>query len=216
VYSRIRKLDSDAMRAERQRKVIMAILDAARDASPRQILGAISACLRYVRTDFPKDRIDNIARDAIAQGWLNYQLVQHHSPTIELEEPHPTGFATHINGRFLWIVDYPRDAQRLQQNIYGLTNIELDEGRDDFLAALFRKLKGDSGDGAGYSRPPSYEEQEETSPPEEYTSGEEEATTQRPLFPWIPTRPQATEPPVTEPENIVTEPAADVPVTEEE
>ena len=91
-----------------------------------------------MRTNSP---LEALAKDALAQGWLKYDIQQEHCPTVPGADNAPTGFSTYITGRWLWVVDYPRDAQRLQQAIYGTTNIRLDANREDYLAGLFRALK---------------------------------------------------------------------------
>jgi LCP family protein required for cell wall assembly len=138
VFTRIRKLDSDVNRSARQRRVITAILQSASDANPRQVLDALRQTLKHVVTGLSEDEIDRLSKDALTQGWFNYEVRQLHSPLIE-ETSSPTGFSTYIDGRWFWVVDYPREAQRLQNELYGVTNIELaQDGRDDYLAALFR------------------------------------------------------------------------------
>jgi len=208
VYTRIRKLDSDVNRAARQRKVITAILESAKEATPGQILNTITGCLDHVRTNLARERIDNLVRDALTQGWLKYELRQLHSPTAPDYDSSPTGFSTYITGRWLWIVDYPRDAQRLQREIYGVTNIQLDAHREDYLAGLFRQL-GTPAAKPTTTRPPTAPQS--TAPPagessaatlpqpsetsaitqtEETTAAQETQTTTEPTEPVTETQPE--------------------------
>jgi len=74
-------------------------------------------------------------KDAFMQGWLSYSVTQLRSPVLPGERGAATGLSAAIGGRHVWIVDYPREAQRLQEAIYGHTNIE--NGKDDYIAGLF-------------------------------------------------------------------------------
>lgn len=135
IYSRIR-YDSDEDRTVRQRQVLLAILERARESSPGQIVKVLSELLPQVRTDLSEDQVDSLAKDALTQGWLNYDVTQLHSPT-------PGGKRTaclsaYVSNRYMWIVDYPGEAQRLQLAIYGETLIESSKGTGgDYLAELF-------------------------------------------------------------------------------
>ncbi len=58
-YARIRKIDMDSKRAERQRKVIMALIDKYKDRNVVEMATIAMELLDYVRTDLPKDDIIN-------------------------------------------------------------------------------------------------------------------------------------------------------------
>ena len=136
VYSRV-DYSHDQARAERQQRVILAILESARKSSPGNILKAISRALRYVRTDLTEDDVDALAKDAFMQGWLSYSVARQRTPTLPGEQGAATGLSAYIGGRLVWIVDYPREAKRLQEAIYGYTNIE-DGVCPEYLASLYK------------------------------------------------------------------------------
>lgn len=129
VYARIRKCDadSDVSRTRRQRAVITAILESAKGASAGQLNNAIDTLLPLLATDCTKSKILSYATQALAQGWLNYEIKQ-----VTMPDEDTRADAT-INGASYWVVDYPLAAQRVQLALYGTTNIELDEYRDSAL-----------------------------------------------------------------------------------
>ncbi|MCL2106570.1 MAG: LCP family protein [Oscillospiraceae bacterium] len=213
VYSRIRKLDSDIKRAERQRKIMLSILDSARKATPGQINNAMDQTLGYVVTSMTRMEITSMLTTAFSQGWLDYEVVQCNSPVVETEDA--TGFSTYIRGRWLWIVDYPRAAHDLQLQLYGISNIGLQANRDDYLAGLFREAKqsgSPSPSGQTTTRvqttepPPDFPTEESTLPPEEDTTSR---------WPWL-TRTQPTEPETEPTEEPPTLPPESEPETEPE
>ncbi|MDR1465373.1 MAG: LCP family protein [Oscillospiraceae bacterium] len=196
VFSRVRHLDSDVERTARQRRVIMGILTAAKNASAGQINNAVKLTMPYLTTNLSNWEITALTTNAISGGWLDYPVTQLHSPTVEIDGA--TGFSTYIRTRFVWVVDYPKAAHDLQMALYGVSNIELiTEGaaRDDYLYHLFLEAKhgssagsssGSSGAGGGSASglttaaPPPSETQ---IPPE--TSLPAETTTGGGLLPWL-------------------------------
>ena len=136
VYSRVSE-GSDEARAERQQRLILAILDSARQSSPGQILKVITRVLRYVRTDLTEDEVGSLVKDAFMQGWLSYNVARLRSPVLPGEEGDATGLSAYMEGRRVWIVDYPREARRLQEAIYGYTEVMGGKGTD-YVAGLFR------------------------------------------------------------------------------
>ena len=135
-YSRVSR-GPDETRAERQQRLILAILERARQSSPGQILKAVTRVLRYVRTSLTEDEADALVKEAFVQGWLSYSAARLRSPVLPGEEGGTSGLSANLNGRRVWIVDYPREARRLQEAIYGYTNIEGGKGTD-YVAGLFK------------------------------------------------------------------------------
>ena len=134
-YSRVSR-GSDETRAERQQRLILAILDSARQSSPGQILKAVTRVLRYVRTSLTEDEVDALVKEAFMQGWLSYSVTRLRSPALPGEEGATVGLSANMDGRRVWIVDYPREARRLQEAVYGYTNVEEGKGMD-YVAGLF-------------------------------------------------------------------------------
>ena len=144
IYTRIHSLDSDAMRSTRQRKVLSAIMESAKEAAPGELLEALEQTLQYVVTDLSKDDIGRFSKEALLQGWFKYELHQLQAPRAQGKnaEDHYTGVSAYIGEKWLWIVDYPRDAHRLQMALYGKTSIKPEQmERDDYLARLMREGK---------------------------------------------------------------------------
>ena len=136
--------DADATRAARQRQVLSAIIESAKDAAPGQLLDAMRQALLYVATDLSSDDIDRLSKDAILQGWLKYTLRELQAPLVHNEEATggsaETGVSAYIGGKWLWIVDYPRDARRLQLALYGTSAVSEEQAaREDYLSGLLRE-----------------------------------------------------------------------------
>jgi len=135
IYSRVSP-GSDETRAARQQRLILAILDSARQSSPGQILKALEKVPRYVSTDLTEEDVDTLVKDAFMQGWLSYSAAQLRTPVLPGEAEEATGLSAVVGGRRVWIVDYPQEAKRLQEAIYGRTDVE-DSGEAAYLTELF-------------------------------------------------------------------------------
>lgn len=126
-FCRIRKLDSDINRTERQRRVITSTLSSMKNASLSQLNNVVNNVFPYITTDMSKTTILGYAGDAITSGWLKYDIEQMAMPSEKLCK---SGYA---GSQWIWIVDYPAGAQELQKILYGTTNIELDPDRVSVL-----------------------------------------------------------------------------------
>ena len=117
-YCRIRKLDSDNMRADRQKICISEIFKQTRNASTVKLLKIINKLIPYVKTNFTKKEIVKIAKYAISQGWLDFDIYMQTLPEHNLKG----GMAY---GAWVWKCDFPADAYNLQYIIYGKSSITL-------------------------------------------------------------------------------------------
>ena len=173
IYSRIRKLDSDIERTNRQQKVLESILQRARGASVVQLYNALDVTLPYVQTNYSRSELLGLIPQAA--GWLNFDVVHMSSPVIEGEDSNAIGGT--INGMSILIVDYPKAAQQVQLALYGESNINLqdDASRNAYIEELFT--------GAAQRRSSAY-----TPQPGAAEGGGEEQTGQPgwhwPGFPW--------------------------------
>lgn len=127
MFARIRKLDSDINRTERQRRVITAIMTQFKSASVKQVNAAINAILPEVKTSMRKSQMLDLASDAVTQGWLKYPLTQAVMPPVEYCKE---GYA---GEQWIWICDYEGAAYELQNMLYGQSNITLAEDRKNAL-----------------------------------------------------------------------------------
>lgn len=136
-YCRIRKIDSDGARADRQKTVLLQLFNKAKDASSIKAVEVVSELLPYVKTGFSKKEIISIAKYALSHGWLQYQTQTYTIPDDEgLTDAEGKVIKGCIGGTFygawIWKVDYPLYSQITQQRIYGKTNITLAESRPKF------------------------------------------------------------------------------------
>lgn len=134
-FSRIRKSDSDGdiSRTRRQRAVIMAIIKSAGEASNLKVNSALDFIFPYIRTNYQKSEILSLGAEAKLKKWADYEIVQITSPA-ETNSASAT-----IKTHFVWVIDYPLEAQAIQTALYGKTNIILDENRVSALKMLPKK-----------------------------------------------------------------------------
>lgn len=125
-FSRIRQSDSDSdvSRTRRQRQVITALINSVKGASISQLNEVLDILFQYVKTDFTKTQIISYAGKALAEGWLNYEIVQH--TFLSEKDVFRTGY---VDDASVVIMDFPLAAQKVQNAVYGKTNIVLDEDR---------------------------------------------------------------------------------------
>lgn len=135
-YCRIRYIDSDGVRADRQKAVLLQIFEKMKDASTVKILEVANTLLPYVKTGYSKSEVVSIARYALKSGWLGFSTQTCTVPANETDE-NGAVITTCKGGTFYgvwcWKVDFPLSAQLLQKKIYGKTNIVLAENRANFL-----------------------------------------------------------------------------------
>lgn len=138
-FCRVRASDADGdiSRVARQRQVINAIIGKCKGASLSDINSVMDAVLNNIKTNISKKAIVGYATQAVTNGWANYEIVQVTMPTADARSPHtsgPTGW--------IWIVDYPLAAQNLQKELYGETNIKLDENRKTAISIMGKRPQG--------------------------------------------------------------------------
>lgn len=131
-YCRIRKLDSDNMRANRQKITLTAVAEQARDVSPVTLLKMVNALIPYVKTDMPKSTIVKVAKYALTENWLHYEVSPMNMPDHRIEERGAGGNFS-FAGAWIWKADYPQDAYTVQMKVYGKSSITLARTRVDFI-----------------------------------------------------------------------------------
>ena len=130
VFARIRQsdYDSDVSRTRRQRLVITSLINSVKGASIGQLNDALDLLFQYVKTDLTKMQIISYATQALTNGWLNYEIVQHNF--LSDEDVYRTGY---VGSSSVVIMDFPLAAQRVLTAVYGDTNIVLDEERQNIF-----------------------------------------------------------------------------------
>ncbi len=125
IFARIRKSDSDSdvSRTRRQRQVITALLQSAKGASLTQLNNMLDTLFTYVKTDLSKSQILSYGTQAIAKGWINYEITQ---LTLSDTDVFNTGY---VGTSSVVFMDFPLAAQRVQQALYEDSNIELTDDR---------------------------------------------------------------------------------------
>ena len=109
-YCRIRKLDSDFYRTQRQRKVLSAVIDKLR-ADPEKLLDILNEAMPYVTTSISKKEIKSIGKSALT--YVNYEVLQQQIPADK------TWRDGNVNGSYVIDFDIAENKAILQEFIYG-------------------------------------------------------------------------------------------------
>lgn len=135
-YCRIRHIDSDNARADRQKTVLLQLFKKAKDASTMKLAELATTLMPYVKTGIAKKEILSIGQYALSHGWIGYKTVTYTVPTNETNTDGTT-LTTCKGGTFyrewIWKVDCPLASQILQKKIYGKSSITLAENRPNFI-----------------------------------------------------------------------------------
>ncbi len=127
-FCRIRGCDADGdvSRTRRQRQVIESIIDRVQTASMGDLNKYIDILLPYVDTGYSKTQILSLGVQALTGKWFNYERTQLQMPD---EESRTSGSAN----AWIWVVDYQLAAHKLQNELYGQSNITLNEDRTSII-----------------------------------------------------------------------------------
>ena len=127
-FCRIRGCDSDGdvSRTRRQRQVIDSIISRVKEASISDLNKYIDILLPYVETGYSEGQILSLGIKAVTGGWANYERTQLQMPP---EDCRTSGSAN----MWIWVVDYQLAAHKLQMEIYGQSNITIEEGRTSII-----------------------------------------------------------------------------------
>lgn len=130
-YMRIRKgsTGGDTARTGRQRKVIMTMMNEAKQCSLTELVGVVNAMIPYVRTGLSSTEVLAYATNALTGGWFNYEIKQ----VVLPDDDCAVGFMNPEDGGWYWKTDFPIAAQKLQTALYGKTNIELEKNRKSWI-----------------------------------------------------------------------------------
>lgn len=141
-YCRIRKLDSDNKRVDRQKTCLIEVFNQVQDASTVKMLKVVNTLIPYVKTGFSKNEIIKIAKYAFSQGWLSYDTQMNTIPAARLNEK---GAGGNYYGAWCWKSDFPQDAYNLQMLLYGKSSITLAQTRVDVINCEEKGFYRDTG-----------------------------------------------------------------------
>ena len=110
-YARLREIDNDWRRIERQREVIISAIDRCRHLSPAQINSLVDTLLPMVKTNIPQTKI---AEMLLLVPQLRYVSVQ--QATIPQEDTY--GSMTGLGGRSMFAVDFEANTAFLKEFLY--------------------------------------------------------------------------------------------------
>ena len=129
-YCRIRHIDSDNARADRQKTTLMEIFSKVKGSSKTEMIRVVKKLLPYTKMDIGMDTVLNIAGDAFSQNWMNYAIKMTSVPNYRINEK---GAGGTYYGAWMWKSDFPQDAYYLQYVLYGKSSITLAKTRVDVL-----------------------------------------------------------------------------------
>ena len=131
-YCRIRKIDSDGARADRQKTVLNALFRKMQKAGTVDAVKVVNKLIDYVYTGLSKTELVEIGNTALRDGWLNYDVKTVNLPQVKNCKG-GQNFSVSPNN-WIWLSDIPADAYDLQMSIYGKSNVTLNPNRPDYIA----------------------------------------------------------------------------------
>lgn len=134
-FCRIRKIDSDGARADRQKTVLLELFEQMKGAGTTDVTKVLNQLINYVYTGYSKKDLASIGYTAISKGWLNYETQTHTVPAVENAKGgnFKNSYGGYRYGGWVWKADLPKDAQELQMMIYGKSNITLAQNRANYV-----------------------------------------------------------------------------------
>lgn len=155
-FCRIRGCDADGdiSRTRRQRSVINAIINRVTSASVSDLNKYLNVLLPYVYTGFKRSEILSLGMKAITNGWAFYDR-------SELQIPTNDTCQSGSMGSWIWVVDYQQAAHILQNELYGTSNITLEDGRTT-LIDIYNGTAGSGGSSSSSTSKPLEKEEVST------------------------------------------------------
>ncbi|MDE6470455.1 MAG: LCP family protein [Eubacterium sp.] len=130
-YCRIRHIDSDNVRADRQKAVLNELFNKAKTAGTLDTVKLVNQLSQYTKTGYTKKELVSIGNTALRDGWLSFEIQTSNVPALENSKG---GEKFPVYRAWIWLADIPKDAYELQQKIYGKSNIQLSENRPDYIS----------------------------------------------------------------------------------
>lgn len=112
-YARIRKIDSDFQRTERQRKVITLLMEKAKTMSYTQLISMVYKAVSYVDTNFSTDELLDFAGNALKYSSYKIDNSYHLPKSGEYKSAFIEG-----KGAGLLLLDNKKTVQKLHDYIY--------------------------------------------------------------------------------------------------
>ena len=109
-YSRIRKIDSDFQRTQRQRNVINSLITKFKGSSPTTMWSFLNEALPYVQTDLSNSQLWDITTDCISI--MNYSTAEMQAPINGLYE------SKRVRGMAVLVPDIEKTKDEIQKFIY--------------------------------------------------------------------------------------------------
>lgn len=110
-YTRTRKIDTDFMRTQRQRNVMMAVYNKFKTVDPVTKLSALNQCMNYFKTNIPTTELTG----ALLTFEGNLNDIQ--QTTIPQEDDGL--YTTETSPIWFWDLNWPAEVAKLQTYIYG-------------------------------------------------------------------------------------------------
>lgn len=110
-YCRIRKLDSDFYRTQRQRKVLTAVIDKLKTKDVAEILDILDEAFPYITTSISKAEIKQLGMSALT--YMGYEMHQQQIPADK------TWSDGSVNGSYVIDFDIGENKTLLQDFVYG-------------------------------------------------------------------------------------------------
>lgn len=111
IYARIRKLDSDFYRTQRQRKVISAIISKATKTNPVKLLKMVSDIMPLLTTDIPSMDMTVLAFSSL--GYIKYDIEQLQVPADDAYK------SKYIKRQSALVPDIEKNKKNIHNFIYG-------------------------------------------------------------------------------------------------
>lgn len=131
-YCRIRHIDSDNVRADRQKAVLNELFNKAKNAGTLDTVKLVNQLSQYTKTGYTKKELISIGNTALRDGWLSYDIQTSNVPALENAKGGQYFSVSYDN--WIWLADIPKDAYELQMLVYGKSNIQLSENRPNYIA----------------------------------------------------------------------------------
>lgn len=110
-YCRIRKLDSDFYRTQRQRKVLSAVIDQLKTMEINEILNILNEAFPYITTSLSQSEMKKLGMNALS--YVSYETFQQQIPADK------TWKDGNVNGSYVIDFDIAENKTILQSFVYG-------------------------------------------------------------------------------------------------